>query len=83
MLAWWAIKAVKRYMAKNAGPKQVRRQAAAGEVMDVMVQDPQCGTYLPKQEAYSAWVDGQERFFCSKECREAYKAGQGKKAGNG
>lgn len=80
MLAWWAIKAVKRYMAKDAGPKRVRRQAAPGEVMDVMVQDPQCGTYLPKQEAFSAWIDGQEQFFCSKQCRDAFKSGQDKKA---
>ncbi|MBU1275561.1 MAG: YHS domain-containing protein [Proteobacteria bacterium] len=81
LLVWMGIKAVKRFLAKDADPRRVGRKAAPGEVMDVMVQDPQCGTYLPKQEAFSAWIDGQERFFCSKECRDAFKAGQNKKAG--
>ncbi|BEQ14958.1 hypothetical protein [Desulfoferula mesophila] len=80
LLVWMGIKAIKRFMAKDAEPRRVRRDAAPGEVMDVMVQDPQCGTYLPKHEAYSAWIDGKEQFFCSRECRDAYKSGQSPKA---
>lgn len=81
LLVWIGIKAIKRFLAKDAEPRRVRRNAAPGEVMDVMVQDPQCGTYLPKQEAHTAWVDGKEQYFCSRECRDAYKAGQPRKAG--
>lgn len=39
-----------------------------------MVKDPQCGTYLPRSDALSAKVAGQEVFFCSEACRDAYRA---------
>ncbi|MCB2226535.1 MAG: hypothetical protein KQH53_07640 [Desulfarculaceae bacterium] len=71
-LIWFGYKAFKRYLAGGAEAQARKKRQAQGEVMDVMVQDPQCGTYLPKHEAKSAWVDGQERFFCSKKCRDAY-----------
>ena len=41
-------------------PKQVQR---------VMVKDDVCNTYLPKEEAIRDVQNGQERFFCSEECR--------------
>jgi len=80
LLVWMGIKAVKRFMAGGAEAQQVRRRQAKGEVMDVMVQDPQCGTYVPRHEAISAKVEGAERFFCSKQCRDAYRDAKKKKA---
>jgi len=81
LLVWWGYKALKRYLAGGAEAQRVRQRQTQGEVMDVMVQDPQCGTYLPKHEAISAWVEGQEQFFCSKQCRDAYI--EAKKEGTG
>jgi len=34
-----------------------------------MVKDEICQTYLPKEKALREIIDGEERFFCSPECR--------------
>ena len=41
-----------------------------------MVQDPHCGTYVPRSEAVVKNIGGRKRYFCSKECRDAYEAGR-------
>lgn len=38
-----------------------------------MVEDPQCGTFLPISDAVAATINGQERFFCSKKCLKEFK----------
>lgn len=38
-----------------------------------MVQDPECKTYVPKNDAIKAQVGGKERYFCSADCRDKYK----------
>lgn len=45
----------------------------AGEVVDDMVQDPNCGTYIPRSEAVRRNVGGEDRWFCSEACAEAYR----------
>lgn len=37
-----------------------------------MVQDPHCGTYLPRGDALEKTVRGEKRYFCSKACRDAF-----------
>jgi YHS domain-containing protein len=37
-----------------------------------MVRDPHCGTFVPRDEALPRTVEGKTRYFCSKECRDAY-----------
>ncbi len=39
-----------------------------------MVKDEACGTYIPKEGAIRDLIDGEERFFCSKECRGKFIA---------
>jgi uncharacterized protein len=39
-----------------------------------MVKDEACGTYISKDEALREVIDGEERFFCSKECRKKFLA---------
>ncbi len=51
----------------GAPPKEKTRRG------EDMVQDPQCGTYLPRSEALEKTVRGTRHFFCSKECRDAYQ----------
>ena len=43
-----------------------------------MVEDPQCGTYLPVSDAIKATIDGHQYYFCSKKCLKEYKKSQGK-----
>lgn len=77
LLIWFGVRTIKRWMYhKQRNQVRAGRRPSSGQVMDVMVQDPQCGTYLPKHEAVRAWVRGEEQFFCSKACRDAYLAGK-------
>jgi len=39
-----------------------------------MVQDPNCGTYVPKKQCVPKLVRGKEHFFCSKKCAEEYSS---------
>jgi len=43
-----------------------------------MVEDPQCGTYLPLSDAIKATIHGQQHYFCSKKCLKEYKKSQEK-----
>jgi uncharacterized protein len=76
LAVWILYRVLKRWL---GGPPPAQRtnvgQGRAREVVDVMVQDPQCGVYLPQHEALRATARGQERFFCSEACRDAYLAG--------
>jgi YHS domain-containing protein len=37
-----------------------------------LVQDPQCGTYVPVSDAQHLERNGEKVYFCSRECREKY-----------
>lgn len=37
-----------------------------------MVQDPQCGTYLPRSDALEMTIRGERHYFCSTACRDAF-----------
>lgn len=37
-----------------------------------MVKDEACGTYVPNETAIREVIDGEERFFCSKDCRHKF-----------
>ncbi|MFZ2087354.1 MAG: YHS domain-containing protein [Desulfobaccales bacterium] len=49
---------------------------------DVLVQDPVCKTFIPRQEALKFTRDGQEFFFCSEGCLKRFQRGGGGKATN-
>jgi YHS domain-containing protein len=77
LAVWLLYKSARRFLgAEGSSRGRVRRQPGPDGVIDVMVQDPQCGTYLPKQEAIRAWVKGEERHFCSEACRDAFIKGE-------
>ncbi|MBN1881458.1 MAG: hypothetical protein JW885_04725 [Deltaproteobacteria bacterium] len=44
-------------------------------VNDVMVQDPSCGVYLPKNDAIRARINGETHYFCSDACIQRFKEG--------
>ena len=48
-----------------------------GEIDNVMVKDPQCGIYFAKKDGVHLNINGQDLYFCSKECEDMYL---GKKA---
>ncbi len=55
--------------------QQPKNRSQQGEVM---VSDPQCGTYLPQSDALKATIKGQEYFFCSRKCLQEFKKAQRK-----
>ena len=44
----------------------------ADEIDDLMVQDPNCDTFIPRRDALRAERDGETVYFCSMACRDAY-----------
>ena len=45
----------------------------SGRVIDEMVQDPVCKTYIPRQEAIKKRIEGKDHFFCSEECASKFQ----------
>lgn len=45
-----------------------------GGVIDEMVQDPLCKTYIPKRESIRRVIEGQEYLFCSDECADKFES---------
>ncbi len=57
------------------GPYRGVDRRRANGVIDEMVQDPNCKTYIPKRDAIRRTVAGREYFFCSKECADKFEEG--------
>ena len=43
-----------------------------GQIADVMLQDPYCKAYFPKNQGVIACIRQKEIYFCSTECKEAF-----------
>ena len=69
ILAFVAYRLVK-YVFK---PSKKIEKEFDGKVIDEMVQDPFCKTYIPRQEAIKKTINGQEYTFCSHECASQFK----------
>ncbi len=52
----------------GAGPRAKRVERAGG----ALVQDPQCGTYIPQSRALVVGRGDDARHFCSAACRDQY-----------
>ncbi|RPI72743.1 MAG: YHS domain-containing protein [Desulfobacteraceae bacterium] len=44
------------------------------KVIDEMVQDPVCKTYIPRRDAVKKTIGGKELSFCSQECAVKYES---------
>ena len=67
-LAYFFYRALKRIF--GAGQKIGRSEN--GGIIDEMVQDPMCKTYIPLRDAHRRTIGGKEYFFCSRECAENF-----------
>ena len=66
-IAYTIVKAaVQAFHAKTPPPPEKSR---GGETME---RDPQCGTFVPRGDAVTASVRGQQHWFCSARCRDEY-----------
>lgn len=55
------------------GRTEIHKSGTSG-MIDEMVQDPFCKTYIPRREAFKKVLGGKEILFCSKECAEKYES---------
>jgi YHS domain-containing protein len=51
---------------------RIESQKQDGSV-DEMIQDPQCGIYVPRRDAQQKVIRGEEFFFCSSECAQKFE----------
>ena len=56
----------------KSGPKF--RKTENGSVIDEMVQDPVCQTYVRLRDAQRRTIDGREYSFYSKECADKFES---------
>ena len=58
-----------------------KKSSSAGEgaVQDVLVEDPVCHTYIPRQQAVRLHHDKQMYYFCSNKCCEEFLKQKGAK----
>ena len=54
-------------------PSKKIETSESGGVIDEMVQDPFCKTYIPRRESVRRVIQGQDYFFCSIECAEKFE----------
>ena len=74
LLAYLFFRIVKGVLSLLGSGQELKRGRDAENVIDEMVQDPACKTYIPRREAIKKVVQGQEYFFCSKECARKFEA---------
>jgi YHS domain-containing protein len=53
--------------------RQMGRGKGEWELESEMVKDPHCQTYIPKNSAIYARIDGREYYFCSRQCVKKFK----------
>jgi YHS domain-containing protein len=74
LLAYLCFRIVKGVLSLLGGGQELKRGRDDEKVIDEMVQDPACRTYIPRREAIRKVIRGQEVFFCSKECAQEFEA---------
>jgi YHS domain-containing protein len=82
IVGYLLYKGFKSWMNKQMPPDSIKGGGRPSvPVDDVMVKDPQCGVYFPKRDSIRIEKDGEELFFCSTQCRDAFLADkQGKQS---
>ena len=67
-LIYLGYRFLKSWMLKEDSPQKSVFGKKAGEIDDVMVKDPQCGIYFAKKDGVHLNMNGEDLYFCSKEC---------------
>ena len=70
-IAYTVFQAIKTALLKPPGPPP--EKTARGEEME---QDPECGTFIPRNDAVKGHHKGETVYFCSDECRDKYLKGK-------
>jgi len=71
-IAYLAYRALKSWMLQNVSTEKTVTGETTGEIDDVMIKDPFCQVYFPKRNGVHLKADGEDLYFCSKECRDRF-----------
>lgn len=66
-LVYTVFQMIRQAVSKPPGPPL--EKTSRGEDM---IRDPQCGTYVPRNDAVKIEAKGKAHYFCSTECRDKY-----------
>jgi uncharacterized protein len=72
VVGYFCYQAMKNWMRSGSSSGEKVSSNVAGEIDDVMIQDPICGVYFPKRNGISLQAKGEELFFCSQECKTKF-----------
>ena len=74
-IGYLVVAGIRRLFLPTTGSSQKHTGASRPEASDgePLVQDPQCGRFIPQHEAIVVSRRGQALYFCSQECRAAYR----------
>lgn len=72
VVGYFCYRAIKNWMMANAPSTDKVSSTPAGEIDDVMIQDPVCGVYFPKGNGIELQYEGQNLLFCSQECKTKF-----------
>jgi YHS domain-containing protein len=80
VVGYVAYRALKSWMFPAGSASRSVADSNIGEIDDVMIKDPYCGTYFPQKDAVHLSFDGRDLQFCSARCKDKFLADQsGKK----
>jgi YHS domain-containing protein len=64
------------YKLLSGGTRKPVGKSAADQTVppaeDVLVEDPECHTLIPRKQAVEADLDGKTHYFCSQKCRDIF-----------
>uniref|UniRef100_A0A7V4G6A9 YHS domain-containing protein n=1 Tax=Desulfobacca acetoxidans TaxID=60893 RepID=A0A7V4G6A9_9BACT len=78
LLGYLAYRLYRKFKESFALPRPTRPTPGPGEP-ETLVQDPVCGTFIPRKEALKLTWEGQEYFFCSEGCLKRFRRQEGPK----
>jgi len=71
-VGYFCYRAIKNWMRTATSSRENISSNLAGEIDDVMIQDPLCGVYFPKRNGVGLDYKGEKLFFCSQECKTKF-----------
>jgi hypothetical protein len=72
-VGYLAYRLVKRWVRGKVFSDRVEGQPR-GQIDDIMVKDPQCGTYFARRDGVALRLGERDLLFCSRECRDQFVA---------
>lgn len=73
LVIWILYRTIRKLLGLNTAQSE-KNEPKTPEVLDVMVQDPVCGTYFPQKEGIRLRHKGSDLYFCSKKCMDDFLA---------